>query len=536
VNIVFSIADSGTHTLTFAGTDDTGDKSTFIDAVAIAPGGAVAPTITSAPNTIFMEGKPAVVTVFATGTPTPALTRTGNLPAGVNFTDNGDGTATLAGIPAAGTTAFYLLTITATNVAGSANQNFSLNVTAPVGSLVNANFETPALGANYQYNPSGTGVGWSFVGSSGVQGNGSGWQASPAPSGTQTAFIQNTGTISQSLMLGAGSYTLTFQVARRAYSFPAGGVQPIVVSIDGLPIGSLVTPDSTGFGSVTIPFTIPSSGNHTLQFAGTDNSGDKSTFVDAVGFAPSGPVAPLIVSGTVMSSVIGQQATFTVQTTGFPTPTLSRTGTLPTGLNFVDNGNGTATLSGAPAAGTAGTYPQVFTATNSADTINQNFTLVVGTPGGISNASFESPVLGSGFQYNPTGFPVGWGFVGTSGIQGNGSAWFAAPAPAGTQTAFIQNTGAINGLVSLIPGSYTLNFQAAQRSYSVPSGSTQPIRVSVDGVQTGALVTPASTSFGLVSIPFVINVSGVHSLQLAGTDATGDKTTFIDAVSISTTP
>ena len=30
------------------------------------------------------------------------LTKTGALPAGVTFTDNGDGTATLAGTPAAG--------------------------------------------------------------------------------------------------------------------------------------------------------------------------------------------------------------------------------------------------------------------------------------------------------------------------------------------------------------------------------------------------------------------------------------------------
>jgi thermitase len=532
VNIAFSIGSSGPHALSFAGTDNTGDKSTFIDAVTIAAGATVPPAITSAPSAAFTEGKPATFTVFATGTPTPALTRTGNLPGGVNFTDNGDGTATLAGTPAAGTAGFYPLTITATSTAGTANQSFTLNVGVPAGSLVNASFEMPALGASYQYNPSGFGLGWSFIGSSGIQGNGSAWQASPAPSGTQTAFIQNTGAIRQSLPLGAGTYALTFQVAQRAYSDPAGGVQPIVVSIDGIPVGPLVTPASTSFGTVSIPFTISSSGTHMFQFAGTDNSGDKSTFIDGVGIAPNGPVAPLITSISGTSFVIGQAATFMVQATGLPAPTLSRTGTLPMGLSFVDNGNGTATLSGAPAAGTAGTYPQIFTATNSVGTTNQNFTLVVGTPGTVSNSSFETPALGAGFQYNPTGLGVGWSFVGASGIQGNGSAWLAAPAPNGTQTAFVQNAGAINGLVNLTAGSYTLNFQAARRSYSDPSGSVQPIRVSIDGVQIGSLVAPAGTSFGLVSIPFVISASGVHSLQFAGTDATGDKTTFIDAVAI----
>ena len=41
-------------------------------------------------------------TVTTAGTPTPAITVTGTLPAGVTFVDNGDGTATLAGTPAAG--------------------------------------------------------------------------------------------------------------------------------------------------------------------------------------------------------------------------------------------------------------------------------------------------------------------------------------------------------------------------------------------------------------------------------------------------
>ena len=57
---------------------------------------------------------------------------------------------------------------------------------------------------------------------------------------------------------------------------------------------------------------------------------------------------------------------FTV-TTDFAFPaatTLSESGTLPTGITFVDNGNGTATLAGTPAFGTAGTYNLVITAAN----------------------------------------------------------------------------------------------------------------------------------------------------------------------------
>ena len=44
-------------------------------------------------------------------------------------------------------------------------------------------------------------------------------------------------------------------------------------------------------------------------------------------------------------------------TTGFPTPTVSESGALPGGVTFTDNGNGTATLSGTPAAGPAAPTP-----------------------------------------------------------------------------------------------------------------------------------------------------------------------------------
>ena len=42
------------------------------------------------------------------------------------------------------------------------------------------------------------------------------------------------------------------------------------------------------------------------------------------------------------------------------------TGALPAGVTFVDNGDGTATLAGTPAAGTGGAYPLTFTATTTA--------------------------------------------------------------------------------------------------------------------------------------------------------------------------
>ena len=53
--------------------------------------------------------------------------------------------------------------------------------------------------------------------------------------------------------------------------------------------------------------------------------------------------------------------TFTVTATGLPVPSLSETGTLPTGVTFNAS---TGVLSGTPAAGTDGVYPITFGAQN----------------------------------------------------------------------------------------------------------------------------------------------------------------------------
>ncbi|WP_167975071.1 DUF2341 domain-containing protein [Lentzea indica] len=87
--------------------------------------------------------------------------------------------------------------------------------------------------------------------------------------------------------------------------------------------------------------------------------------------------APAITSASSTTFTESSAGSFTVTTTGAPTPTLSQTGSLPTGVTFVDNGNGTATLSGTPTS--AGTYPLTITAANGVSpNATQNFTLTVG--------------------------------------------------------------------------------------------------------------------------------------------------------------
>src|SRR5208282_5967716 len=95
-----------------------------------------------------------------------------------------------------------------------------------------------------------------------------------------------------------------------------------------------------------------------------------------------------ISSANATTFTVGTAGTFTVTTTGgVPTSALSETGALPTGVTFVDNGNGTGKLSGTPAAGTGGTYPITIKATNAAGTGSQAFTLTVDQTATISSAN-----------------------------------------------------------------------------------------------------------------------------------------------------
>lgn len=76
---------------------------------------------------------------------------------------------------------------------------------------------------------------------------------------------------------------------------------------------------------------------------------------------------PAITSVNTVTFTPGKTGqTFTVTTTGIPANTITRTGTLPTGVMFTDNHDNTATIAGTPAAGTQAhsPYAWVITAAN----------------------------------------------------------------------------------------------------------------------------------------------------------------------------
>lgn len=93
--------------------------------------GTPTPYFTSADSTTFAVGTAGSFTITTAAATSVSIA--GSLPSGVTFTDNGDGTATLAGTPAAGSGGTYALALTASNgTPPDATQNFTLSVNAPV--------------------------------------------------------------------------------------------------------------------------------------------------------------------------------------------------------------------------------------------------------------------------------------------------------------------------------------------------------------------------------------------------------------------
>ncbi len=273
-----------------------------------------APRIWSAEEISWDRGDYASWQVMATGDGIPSLQLLGTLPAGLSWTDNGNGTATISGTPAetdAG--ADYPFVITATGSTGTYAQAFGIalqtlnNITSP-------------------------------------------------PAATFTEGV-------------AGSFTVTTD----------GWLTPVVWEVGALPSGLTFTDTEEGYA----------------YLAGTPAAGTAATYTIVIhangGFkvdgtqeltltvnSPGSTIAPVITSANTATMVIGgvdPPVPFVVTSTGSPMPTLSYTGTLPSGVTFTNNGNSTATLGGTPSV--AGSYPLTFTASNSAGTVPQAFTLIV---------------------------------------------------------------------------------------------------------------------------------------------------------------
>ncbi len=145
---------------------------------------------------------------------------------------------------------------------------------------------------SYLYNVTGTP--WTFTGQAGVTANSSAFTLNnpAAPQGKEVAFLQNLGTISQSVGgFVAGNYHFTLSAAMRAqYS-----IQTFQILIDGTAVATF-SPTSTSYQTFTSSSFAVSAGTHMITFKGLNSQGDATDFLDnlaivqdSVGLAFSDP-------------------------------------------------------------------------------------------------------------------------------------------------------------------------------------------------------------------------------------------------------
>jgi hypothetical protein len=147
--------------------------------------------------------------------------------------------------------------------------NATMNTT-----LLDTSFQTPMVGTGktaYVYNPKGSP--WTFGDGSGLTGSNSDFTSGNDDAG-QVAFIQNQGTISQTIALGAGTYAYGYKWANRGNW---GGSNQIAVKLNGKVLQVLPMKSgpsySVGAGSFTFQ-----GGTAQISLEGQASGGDATCF------------------------------------------------------------------------------------------------------------------------------------------------------------------------------------------------------------------------------------------------------------------
>ncbi|HEY7158407.1 MAG TPA: immunoglobulin domain-containing protein [Gemmataceae bacterium] len=201
--------------------------------------------------------------------------------------------------------------------------------------------------------------------------------------------------------------SLTVQFAPTVTSNPAnqtvtaGSTATFTASASGMPLPTVQWQESSDGGKTFSNIDGATSPTLTLSNVQVSQNGHeyRAVFTNSIGTVTSTAAtltvqtAPAFTSANNASFTVGQSGSFLVKTSGSPAPTLTASGALPSGVTFTDNGNGTATLVGAPAAGTQGTYQFTITASNGVGSaVMQNFTLTV-NPASVPPSSSQPPAL-----------------------------------------------------------------------------------------------------------------------------------------------
>ncbi|MGN6721896.1 MAG: beta strand repeat-containing protein, partial [Marmoricola sp.] len=514
----------------------------------------VAPTVngpTTATYTVGVTGT--AVTFTTTGTPQATLTESGALPAGVTFKDNGDGTATLSGKPTAGPGGQYPITVTATNEAGSGSANFTLvlNTSPTLTGPSSATYTVGTAGTPQVFSQSGgyptATLSTTSTLPSGVTftpgSNGTGTIAGTPATGTGGVYpITITGdngtppaatwpftlTVNEAPgVSGPGTATFVVGTAGNSGTFTATGYPTPTISASGLPSGLSMTSTGSGQAKITGTAAVGSGGTYNVTVTAANGVGTNATTTIQVTVNE----AASIQGSTVVRLVAGTAGSTAYTTNGFPIPSLSESGTLPSGVTFVDNHNGTATLGGTAATSAVGTYNLTITAHNGigSDATTQ-VTLQIVPPLSITTTSLGSGSYGTeyGATVLATGGVTPYSFAVTSGSLPGG----LSMASNGTISGKPTGVGTFNFTVTASDSNGPVDTATANLSITIAKGATTlTVTPYTKGIgHLKAVLTGGNPSAGIAGATITFKAGKTSTVVCtAVTDATGTATCTLSA-------
>jgi sugar lactone lactonase YvrE len=518
---VTSLPSPNPLTFTVNMTDAVGDRASAVVTLTVDP----TPVITSAANTTFAVGVASSFRITVTGYPTPTLSEVGTLPAGITFDPN---SGVLSGTPSAGTGGRYLISFTASNgVESEATQSFTLRV-SQTPTITSTGSTTFVAGAAGSFTVTATGfpiptlsevgelpLGVSFDASTGLL---SGTPAAGTGGSYSIVFTASNGLGSDATQ----SFTLivnqapAFTSPARA-TFTVGVKDAFKVTVSGFPAPTLsadgVLPLGLSFDASTgVISGEPSYGtarNRAYQIVLTASNGAGDIAVQHLYIIVN--QKPDISSAGSTTFVVGTAGAFTVTATGFPIPTLTETGSLPSGVtstSYEGIYDRSCVLSGTPALGTGGSYPITFLASSDLGGFWASFTILVNEAPTITSANSTTFSVGTAgaFTILAAGFPAPtWNEVGTL--------------PGGV------NFDAVTGVLSGTPttgGKYPITFTA---SNGVGSDAIQAFILIVN--QALAITNSASTTFAVgTASSFMVTAAGFPTPTLGEIGALPKGITF----------
>ena len=217
--------------------------------------------------------------------------------------------------------------------------------------------------------------------------------------------------------------------------------------------------------------------------------------------------APAITSAATATATVGSAFTFTLAASGYPTPSIAVTGTLPPGLGYTP---GTKIISGTPTA--SGSFPLTVTATNGVGSDDTKPLTITVSPANlaptITSAATATATVNAAFSFTvtATGYPAPT--ITATGLP----AWLT----------YNAGSHVLSGTAPATAGEFEI---AVAASNGVSPAASQTLKIKVNPANQAPVVTSPATATATVGSSFTLTLTATGypapTIAVTGTLPTG---------------